>query len=250
MRSPQNHGWWGLCLCLSSQHSGLSELWSRAGSQAVQCSGQGLWEWAAVGAAEFFRPLGMSRNVLGVPGTVMSGSRGAPVLYLICSLLSIVSHMKLKQVEVPDAWPCLCLPRVCHLWMLLKMAVGGWSVLPRAVLPAVAVPGTLSLPAVSVEAREAGWSQPELLLFQPCSSRVWGCLPGAWVGSLTDACMVPWPSSSSESLQWPLLRHVCWKGPISCVYSFLSPAFQLLPGILGLFLAALHMCLVENLVTV
>lgn len=33
------------------------------------------------------------------------------------------------------------------------------------------------------------------------------------------------------------------------VYSFLSPGSQLLPGRLGLFLAALHICLLENLVT-
>lgn len=152
--------------------------------------------------------------------------------------------MKLEQVGVLDLWPCLCLPRVCHLWMLEDGLCSLVQLCQLWLCQSFVTAGS------ECEAQEAGWSQRELLLSPalqfPC---VWGCLPGAWVGSLTDACMVPWPSSSSQSLQWPLLRHVCWKGLTSCVYSFLSPGFRLLPGILSLFLAALHMCLLENLVT-
>jgi len=43
------------------------------------------------------------------------------------------------------------------------------------------------------EAQEDVWSQPELL----CSHSQ----RGAWVPPQTGACMVPWPSSSSKSLQ-------------------------------------------------
>lgn len=92
----------GGCVCASSQPCLSSQ--ALQNSQAVQCAGQGLWEWAAVGAAEFFKPLGMSWNVLKVPATVMSGSRGAPDLYLIYSLLSTVSPWSLSKLrcQIPD----------------------------------------------------------------------------------------------------------------------------------------------------
>lgn len=248
MHSPQNLGWWGLCLGLSP---GLSGVTSHAGLPGSAVSRPGLWEWA-VGAAEFFKPLGMSRSVLAVPTTVMSGS----CLDLTYSLLLTWSFSKLGcwmpglasaiHVSVTSGcwWWCEWLLEDGLCPLMHSSASCGWV-------------GHFVPAGSECEAREAGWSQLELLhspaLQFPC---VWGCLPRAWVGSLTDAARCPGPSPAPSHCS-----DLCWDTCVErdpspvfipsffLVYFFLSPGSQILPARLGLFLAALHMCLLENLVT-
>lgn len=67
---------------------------------------------------------------------------------------------------------------------MVKMAVGGWSVLPHAALSALAVPGTgtLMLQVVSVRHERLGGLSWSSCFLQPCSSRVCedACLEPGW----------------------------------------------------------------------
>lgn len=70
--------------------------------------------------------------------------------------------------------------------LMVKMAVGGWSVLPRAALPARR--WHLDTAGSECEAQEAGWSQLELLLSLawqfPCVR-----MPAWSLGGIPDRCM-------------------------------------------------------------
>lgn len=173
MHSPQNCGWWRLCLCLSSA---LSESQALQDSQAV------------------FRPGTLGKSCCGCCSNLWTWAEcpwsacHCHVWILFAPHLLLASHMKLGQVGVPDSWPCLCLPHVCHLWMLMlmQMAVEGWwSVLP---VPAVAVSVTLSLQVVSVRHQRLGGLSCSSCFLQPCSSL---CvrMPAWSLGGIPDRCM-------------------------------------------------------------
>lgn len=222
MHSPKNRGWRGLCPGLSSAPS---EVTGHAGLSGSAVFRPGLWEWA-VGAAEFFRPLGTSRNVLGVPATVLSGS----CLYLIYSLLVIWSLSKLR-CRMPGL---ASLPRVCHLWMLVmvQMAVGGWSVLPPAALAAVAVSVTSSLQVVNARHERLGGLSWSSCFLQPCSCRgcEGACLEPGWdPWQMYAWCPGPPPAPSH-------CNDLCWD---MCVERDPSPLF------IPFFLRILNFSLVD-----